>query len=134
MENMMLSPPNQSAINAWINFLTPIGFAIVAVVQIISARLAALRDAKAQATAKNLTQKLDVADTKLTAVHTLVNSEHGTALKLAATALAKVAALTKDPGDLQQAADAKAMADEHDRNQAAAAPVPTTPAAKDAKP
>jgi hypothetical protein len=119
---MIAPPPSQEAINAWIQLLTPIAFAVMAVVQIVAAWLYAVRGAKAAATATSL-------DTKLTAVHTLVNSEHGTALKLAATALAKVAALTKDPGDMQQAADAKAMADEHDRNQLAAAPQP----AKDVK-
>jgi hypothetical protein len=61
--------------------------------------------------------KLDDIKTTGEAVHTLVNSEYGLALRTAALALEKVASFTKNPGDEEKARGARKLSEEHDENQ-----------------
>jgi hypothetical protein len=55
---------------------------------------------------------------KVNEVHSLVNSDHGVALRLAATTLQRVADMTKSPADERDALAAKTAADNHDATQA----------------
>ena len=56
-------------------------------------------------------------DKKLDTIHKFVNSEYGIALRLGASALERLAAITKSPDDAKQAKLARLMADDHDRKQ-----------------
>ena len=49
--------------------------------------------------------------------HTLVNSQHGLALRSLATALAKIAEISGQDADKQAALDAESIAQEHERKQ-----------------
>ena len=62
----------------------------------------------------------DNTDSKLTIIHTLVNRDMHTALSVAAEALNRLAALTKDPADVVKAAAAAEKLAAHDRQQALA--------------
>jgi hypothetical protein len=55
---------------------------------------------------------------RLTSIHGLVNSVHGTSLRLAATLAQRLAEATGNPGDKDVAAATKKAADEHDAKQA----------------
>jgi len=67
--------------------------------------------------AKKITGNQTVAAEKLDSVHTLVNSVHGTSLRLAATLAERLARLTKDPVDIEAAEVTKKAADDHDEKQ-----------------
>jgi hypothetical protein len=58
-------------------------------------------------------------DTKLSSIHGMVNSVHGTSLRLAATLAQRLANVTNSPGDIDVAIATKKAADEHDAQQAA---------------
>ena len=58
------------------------------------------------------------ADTKLDTIHAVVNSAHGTSLRLSANLSKRVADLTHDPADAQVAQAAVKAADDHDAQQA----------------
>ena len=96
---MMIAPPDPNVVNGWIAFLTPLALAVLAVIQLISARLSAQRGA-IQA------KKMDV-------ITDVVNGRHGEVLRVAATALERVAVLTGNPGDVDNAKVAREMSDAH---------------------
>lgn len=58
------------------------------------------------------------ANKKIDAVHTLANSNMGTQLQVGASALRRVADLTKDPNDALIAQGAQKLVDDHNAKQA----------------
>jgi hypothetical protein len=62
---------------------------------------------------QKITANAAVAD----ATHKLVNSDHGVALRLAATTLGRIADMTNKPADVTAAVNAKTAADNHDATQ-----------------
>jgi len=93
------APPNQEVINAWIAFLTPIALAVVAVLQVVLARIANKNTGATEANGAQLDK-----------IHSVVNGRYGEALAIGANALEKLAALTKDPADIAAAQHARGMA------------------------
>jgi hypothetical protein len=103
-------PVQQTSLALWLAFLTPVCVAVVGLINAMAMKMANAASHKAAAASQIQTQKL-------TEIHTLVNNDHGVSLRLAASALRRVADMTKDPGDIQAALDAKAASDDHDAKQ-----------------
>ena len=111
---MLGPPPDSTIVQQWVTFLTPIAFAFLAVVNIVIGRKAAVKVEEAKVT---LADNTAVTAGKLNEIHTLVNNDHGVSLRLAASALQRVADLTKRTEDQELANQAKRMSDEHERKQ-----------------
>lgn len=130
-----MTTPDSIAINGWVALLTPVGIALLTVINIISARMGTARGVQAVKAAHNaetatkeakeaaIVAKNTLALTtatqskQLSDIHKLVNSEYAVSLRVGATALERVAAITKDPEDLAQAKIARQMSVDHDRKQ-----------------
>jgi len=114
-------PPDQAVVSAWVALLTPVSVAVLTVVQLLASIRSKKRGEEAKAAVQEV--KITLAETgaqtnkKLDAIHTLVNSEYGIALRAGATALEKIAAMTKTADDIESAKVARQMADDHDRKQ-----------------
>jgi phosphoenolpyruvate carboxylase len=111
---MIGPPPDSTLIQEWVTFLTPIAFALMAVVNVVIGKMAATKVEEAKTT---LAANTAVQSQKLTEIHTLVNNDHGVSLRLAASALQRVADLTNRGEDQAIADEAKRMSDEHDSKQ-----------------
>lgn len=115
----IIVPVQQTALALWLSFLTPVSIAILGIIQIVVAKWAAKDRKVVKQTLDNTTQAQaqsnETQEKKLTEIHALVNNEHGVSLKLAATALKRVADLTGEAKDAQAARIAEAASDEHER-------------------
>jgi len=111
---MLGPPPDSTIVQAWVTFLTPIAFAFLAVVNIIIGKKAAVKVEEAKVT---LADNTAATSDKLNEIHTLVNNDHGVSLRLAASALQRVADLTQRTEDQELANQARRMSDEHERKQ-----------------
>lgn len=111
---MIAPPPDSSVVQAWVTFLTPIAFAVLAIVNVVIGKRAAVKVEEAKTT---LAANTAVTTTRLNEIHTLVNNDHGVSLRLAASALQRVADLTSKEEDQTLADEAKRMSEDHDRKQ-----------------
>jgi len=68
-------------------------------------------------TKENLKLATAATETKIEAIHILVNDAHGATLRLAAGLAKRIAMMTKDVGDIRMAEDAQRAADTHDIQQ-----------------
>src|ERR1700686_3881539 len=89
-------PVVQTNLALWLAFATPVCVSILGIIQLYVAK---------------------VQGHKLTEIHTLVNHDHGVTLKLASSALRRVADMTKDPADIMAADDALKASQDHDAKQ-----------------
>lgn len=108
-----------------LGFLTPLMVAILALINVITAKIAATKaDAAANKVesvklallgATNSQTNFNEAQTaKLGQIHALVNNDHGVSLRLTASALKRVAELTNHPDDIKAAVDAELASAVHD--------------------
>lgn len=143
---IVVTPPDSVAVAAWLAFLTPVALAILAVTQVVAAKMSSDRGVKAAAkadevakiaanTAKIVAEKVEVVAKVAAAtasnaadqnkailentekIHTLVNSQHGLALALVLEKAIKIASLTNDPNDAAEVKKAKIKLDEHEARQ-----------------
>lgn len=93
----------------------------LAVLQLVNGILAQIRGKHAEKATEEV--KATLADNnsvqvgRLDSIHKLVNSEYATALRTGAAALERIAAITKDSGDIEQAKTARKLSNDHDQKQ-----------------
>jgi hypothetical protein len=107
---MSVLPPDPNAVNAWVNLLTPLALAILTVTQFVIARLAAQ---KVNEVKRTLETNNAVQSDKMDVIAGAVNGAHGTALRVAANALERLAGLTKLDEDILAAKVARSASDAH---------------------
>jgi hypothetical protein len=95
----IIIPPDPTTINAWITVFTPI---VLALSTILTGLVA-----------KWVSDQGKISNEKLDKIHGIVNSSHSAALGVGATALERVAAITKDPKDVELAKAARALSNDN---------------------
>lgn len=94
---------------------------ILAVTTLINTLMANSRGKKAEAAVVEVKDTLAISgqatERRLDDIHKLVNSEYAISLRVGAAALERIAAITKDPHDIQQARAARQMSKDHDAKQ-----------------
>jgi hypothetical protein len=126
--------PQTSLMSQWLEFLTPLSIAFLAIVNVWAAKRAAAKAEAVKAELKStkqenanraeevkttLEQSTVISNTKLGEIHALVNSERGVLLEMYASAMEVNAKLTKDPKAIEAAKVARAMVEDHKAKQAA---------------
>jgi hypothetical protein len=102
----------------WTTFLNQLPAIIASAATLIGVLIASRKITKGQTDAANqVVVDKEKNDKRLDSIHGLVNSVHGTSLRLAATLAERLAEITNTKGDRDVAEATKKAADEHDLKQ-----------------